>query len=235
VKLSWVVRDRASLGEAEIAGMFRVHEGLYSDVSREGFAADLAEKDQVVLVLDDDGVVRGYTTLRIYEDDVGWVLFSGDTGMERAAWGSTALQTGWLAAAMASYAAHGPLDWLLLAGGPRTYRYLPLFFRRFWPSPDDLTPPAVHARMVALADGRYGARHRDGIVHLGLGGLRAEHDHPRPDPAERFFRERNPGFAHGDELVCLTRIAPDNLTPAGRRVLARVEREPYGRSAEQKR
>jgi hypothetical protein len=34
----------------------------------------------------------------------------------------------------------------------------------------------------------------------------------------RFFLARNPGFVRGDELVCWTSIADDNLTPAGRRM-----------------
>ena len=36
---------------------------------------------------------------------------------------------------------------------------------------------------------------------------------------DRFFREANPGWARGDELVCLTRVSRDNLTSAGRRIL----------------
>jgi hypothetical protein len=41
------------------------------------------------------------------------------------------------------------------------------------------------------------------------------------DPHVRFFLERNPGFVRGDELVCLTRIADDNLTRAGLRMAGR--------------
>ena len=41
---------------------------------------------------------------------------------------------------------------------------------------------------------------------------------PVPDPHIAFFLERNPGFVRGDELVCLTRIDEQNLTPAGRRM-----------------
>jgi hypothetical protein len=34
-----------------------------------------------------------------------------------------------------------------------------------------------------------------------------------------FFHAVNPGHVHGDELVCLTEVAYDNLTPAGRRMI----------------
>jgi hypothetical protein len=39
------------------------------------------------------------------------------------------------------------------------------------------------------------------------------------DPDVRFFLERNPGYVRGDELVSLTSLEPENLTPAGRRML----------------
>jgi hypothetical protein len=35
----------------------------------------------------------------------------------------------------------------------------------------------------------------------------------------RFFLERNPGHAAGDELVSLASLADDNLTPAARRMM----------------
>jgi hypothetical protein len=34
-----------------------------------------------------------------------------------------------------------------------------------------------------------------------------------------FFQKLNPGHAQGDELVCLARFHPDNLTPYIRRQL----------------
>ncbi len=39
-----------------------------------------------------------------------------------------------------------------------------------------------------------------------------------------FFARANPGHEGGDELVCLTSLDDDNLTPAGRRMLARGRR-----------
>jgi hypothetical protein len=43
------------------------------------------------------------------------------------------------------------------------------------------------------------------------------------------FLRCNPGHARGDELACLAEIATDNLTAAGRRILAAIGR---GREAE---
>jgi hypothetical protein len=54
-------------------------------------------------------------------------------------------------------------------------------------------------------------RLREGIAELDDKRLR--------DPHVAFFRERNPGHAQGDELVCLARFHPDNLKPYIRRQL----------------
>jgi hypothetical protein len=43
-----------------------------------------------------------------------------------------------------------------------------------------------------------------------------EKDRSRPEVV--FFLERNPGYVHGDELVCLTELAPDNLRPLANRL-----------------
>jgi hypothetical protein len=40
----------------------------------------------------------------------------------------------------------------------------------------------------------------------------------RPDVA--FFLRQNPGYRHGEELVCFTELALDNLRPLARRVFA---------------
>ena len=38
----------------------------------------------------------------------------------------------------------------------------------------------------------------------------------RPETA--FFLASNPGYVHGDELVCLTELSTENLRPIARRV-----------------
>lgn len=210
--------------------MLRVHCTLYERVDPERFRRDLADKDEVVLLTEPDGAIRGYTTLSISQGAAGEpsVLFSGDTGVERCAWGHSALQVGWLSAAMRWHERLGPLEWLLLAGGPRTYRYLPLFFAEHWPRHDRPTPEPVARRMASLAAARYGDAYRSiapgiGIIELGEPPLRGDLDLPRPsDPVDRFFREINPGFVSGDELVCLTCVDRANLTPAGMRILRQI-------------
>lgn len=221
--VSWSVSPRDAIGDDDLRAMLRVHRSLYADVDEARFRRDLAAKDEVVLLRRADGSLCGYSTLAVDRSADGpWVLVSGDTGVERDAWGSPALALGWLSAALRWRDRCAALDWLLLAGGPRTYRFLPLFFRDHWPRADRPTPPDVQVRLDALGRARWGARYAHGVVRLGEPPLRPEHEPRRDRDADAFFRRANPGYLAGDELVCLTRVDRDNLTDAGRRILRGV-------------
>ncbi|HVG06821.1 MAG TPA: hypothetical protein VNM67_03890 [Thermoanaerobaculia bacterium] len=220
---------REALTGAEREAMYRLLAGFFEGVTRERFEADLAEKPWVLLLEDEQGL-RGFSTLLLYEtflpgEGACTVVYSGDTIVDPAAWGSVALPRCWIAAVRRLREEHpqGRLWWLLLTSGFRTYRFLPVFWRDFWPRWDAETPPEVQARIDALAEERLGGIYREGIVRFPepqkLRGELAEVPLGRKlDPHVAFFLERNSGWAEGDELVCLTEIAETNLTPAGRRM-----------------
>jgi hypothetical protein len=119
----------------------------------------------------------------------------------------------------------GKLYWLLISSGYRTYRFLPTFFKEFFPRHDAATPPAAKALLDQLAGARYGARYdrARGVVRLDqpqvlseeLSGIPAER---KADAHIAFFERVNPGHVQGDELACLCEIAEGNLTAAGRRM-----------------
>ena len=74
-------------------------------MTRERFAADLAEKNWILL-LEEDGRLRGFSTLRIYETagpggEPLTVVYSGDTIVEQGAWATAALPKSWIAAVRA--------------------------------------------------------------------------------------------------------------------------------------
>jgi hypothetical protein len=209
-------------------GLLSAH---FQGVTPERFAADLAEKNWVLL-LEDEGKLRGFSTLQIYEtsDPDGepiTVVYSGDTIVERGAWATAALPKSWIAAVRALRERHprGPLYWLLLTSGFRTYRFLPVFWREFWPRHDASTPPEVRSLMDLLAHQHFGSLYdpeqavvrfpqpqvlREGLDEVPEGRL--------ADPHIVFFLEKNPGWVRGEELVCLTELAEGNLTAAGRRM-----------------
>jgi hypothetical protein len=222
---------REDLAEAERESMLALLTAHFQGVTPERFAADLGEKNWVLL-LEDEAGLRGFSTLQIYETakpdgEPITVVYSGDTIVERGAWATAALPKCWIAAVRALRERHprGPLYWLLLTSGYRTYRFLPVFWREFWPCHGAATPPEIRTLMDFLADQRFGPLYlrEKGIVRFPEPQVLREGWDEIPtgrlaDPHVAFFLERNPGWVQGDELVCLTEIAEGNLTPAGRRM-----------------
>src|SRR4030095_12234787 len=96
----------------------------------------------------------GFSTLLAYETSFDAqpvsVIYSGDTIMARDAWGSTALPRARIETVnrLRNIYVRGPLYWLLLTSGFRTYRFLSVFWREFWPRFDRATP-LVTKRLIA--------------------------------------------------------------------------------------
>jgi hypothetical protein len=224
-----VPRDGLTAGEQE--ALFALLSLHFKGVTRERFAVDLAEKNWILL-LEEAGRLRGFSTLRIYETAAPGgepltVIYSGDTIVEQGAWATAALPKSWIAAvrALRERHPHGRLLWLLLTSGYRTYRFLPVFWRDFWPRPGTETPPAIRTLLGHLARERFGVLFdaTAGVVRFPepqvlRAGFDAIPEGRLADPHVAFFLAQNPGWAQGDELVCLTELTETNLTPAGRRM-----------------
>lgn len=222
---------REDLTVAEREAMLALLDAHFLGVTPERFAADLAEKNWALL-LEEDGRLQGFSTLLIYETvppggEPVTVVYSGDTIVERGAWSTAALPKSWIAAVRTLRERHprGRLWWLLLTSGFRTYRFLPVFWREFWPHHDAPTPPKVQALVDFLAKEKFGPLYLPdrGIVRFPEPQVLREGFDEVPegrlaDPHVAFFLEANPGWGRGDELVCLTEIAEGNLTAAGRRM-----------------
>jgi hypothetical protein len=220
---------REGLTDSEREALFALLSAHFLGVTPERFAADLAEKDWILL-LEEDGWVRGFSTLGIQETtgpdgELVTVVYSGDTIVERGAWATAALPKSWIAAVRALRERHprGRLLWLLLTSGFRTYRFLPVFWRDFWPRPGAPTPTDFQALLDHLARERFGSLYQEGIVRFPQPqvlreGLDEVPEGRLADLHIAFFLERNPGWVRGDELVCLAELSEGNLTPAGRRM-----------------
>ena len=212
--------------------MFALLDSHFSGVDPGTFERDLAEKSCAVLLEDAAGELRGFSTVLMYGTEAAGrrltVVYSGDTIVEPAAWGSPALPRAWIRAVQALRRHHpaGELYWLLLASGFRTYRFLPVFCRRFFPWHDAATPVTIQGLLGALSRERFGPLYDPaaGLVRFARPQrLRQEllsmPEGRRSDPHVRFFLERNPGHAAGDEMVSLASLADENLTAAARRMM----------------
>lgn len=223
----------SDIDPATIDAMYRLFSESYEDVDRQLFERDLMAKAHVIFVHDRAGYLRGFSTLVVWkiERSAGPIrmLFSGDTVIEPSFWGDRSFLIKWLETIGALYGEQPlvPFYWLLISKSPRTYRALPLFFRRFYPSTEDEEPLADLANdigRIAFADRFDEAR---GVILAAplTGRLSPPLAFVPPKDTRRrdvqFFVSRNPGFAAGDELVCLARIQPANIRTGIRRYFER--------------
>jgi hypothetical protein len=235
-RLEGRVVARRDLDVSTLAAMFALLDDHFAGADRRIFDADLAEKNRVILLEDMDGILRGFSTMLLYETAAGGtpvsVVYSGDTIVEREYWGSPALARTWIDVVRQVTPADGhDLYWFLLTSGYRTYRFLPVFFRTFYPRYDQPAQSSTAALLDAIALERFGNRYdpASGIVRFERPQILMDDLRELPggralDPHIAYFLQRNPGHVRGDELACITRIYDDNLTAAGRR-LARIRPE----------
>jgi len=223
------VNDASPRDREEMWHLFR---RFYAGTHRERFDSDLARKDSLLLLRDAEQRIQGFSTLAVGVDEFEGkpirTVFSGDTIVERAHWGSQALAFSWLrhVGELKRERPELPLWWFLIVKGHRTFRYLPAFAREFWPHWERDTPPALEALMSKLARERFGTafdaasgviRYAESHGHLAEPFAEAnEREAGREDV--NFFLKRNAGYRRGDELVCLCELTAENLRPLARRV-----------------
>ncbi|MBI3930364.1 MAG: hypothetical protein HY319_32810 [Armatimonadetes bacterium] len=199
----------------------------FQNVTRERFESDLAEKEWVLLLYQAE-VLEGFSTLMRLETGPVVAFFSGDTIVSAEARSRLDLPRLWgrHVFGLAQELAPREVYWFLICSGYRTYRFLPTFFREFFPRFDQPTPPATARLLDGLCRQKFphGYEPATGVVRL---------EHPAPlkeelaeiparrmrDPHVAFYARANPGYARGDELACIVRVCRANLTPAGLRML----------------
>lgn len=223
---------RTTLSPAVVDEMEQLFAEHYEMPCPDSFRRDLEKKDQVILLRDAvNGALQGFSTLATYTSvvqgrEIG-VVYSGDTIIRPAFWGTPVLPSVWIKRVLALAATMPqPVYWLLISSGYKSYRFLPVFYREFYPNYATPTPPDVQIILDTLARQSFGDQYDPvtGIVRFEVGGtplrpgIAEVNEERQRNPHIRYFLERNPGHAQGDELVCLTQISWDNLTPAGQRM-----------------
>ncbi|WP_321170082.1 hypothetical protein [Mastigocoleus testarum] len=220
------------LSSLDIEAMYLLLSKHFQGVERDVFNADLNHKNWVILIKDSKtNQLKGFSTLLFYNTDFTGedisIVYSGDTIMDPSAWSSSTLSRTWIDSVnkLRTEYSQGKLYWLLICGGYRTYRFLPIFWQEFYPRYDVATPPDIANFMEYLAQERFGKNYNpiSGVVsfshpHILREGLRGVPQERLTDPHIEFFDRMNPGHLNGDELVCLTEISETNLTPAGKRM-----------------
>jgi hypothetical protein len=224
----------ASSVESSLADrLYELFATYYLQVDRNVFDHDQAEKDWVLLLQDTEKIVRGFTTLKIYDLEMDGrrvrVVFSGNTIIERECWGEQELVRTWcrFMAGLKQERPALPLYWFLICSGYRTYLYLPLFYSEFYPRYDCPTPEPQQRIIDALGRMKFAGEYRQGVVRVRRPReclqpeLGVPDSHKLRNPHVAFFLKKNPGYLTGDELVCITEFSLENT----KRLAHRIARE----------
>jgi hypothetical protein len=219
--------------------MYALLQMYFAGTERVRFEADLAEKETVILLRDcHSGRIQGFSTLMrmtaAHDGEQIAAFFSGDTIIDRSYWGETILSRIWAQVVFGevdAIARERPATrayWFLICSGYKTWRFLPLFFRRFYPNADEPTPPGCQRLLDTLGTRKFGDQYiaGSGIVRFHAAmplrrGVADLTDERLRNPQVAFFARVNPGHAAGDELACLAELSRSNLTRAALRMMAR--------------
>ena len=229
------VVPREKLTAAERDRVYALLATYFAGTRRARFDADLAEKESVVLLRHrDTEEIQGFSTLMRMEVLVDGrdivAFFSGDTIVAAEYWGDSILCRLWSQTVFAEadcIIAERPcaqVFWFLICSGYKTFRFLPVFFRTYYPNPEARTPDDVQRILDTLGTAKFGNRYDAGVVRLEQAaplrpGVADVTEQRLRDPLVAFFTSRNPGHALGDELACITAISRSNLTRAGERMV----------------
>jgi hypothetical protein len=235
-RLTGSVVPCAQLTADERNQMYALLDAYFCRTDRARFEIDLLEKEAAILLRSTSGRIEGFTTFMRMTPRVDGrklvVFFSGDTIVGREYWGETMLARSWgqtVFAEAVRIAGDRPdmrVYWFLICSGYKTWRFLPVFFREFYPNPDGPTPPYFQRLLDTLGTRKFGDQYQrgSGIVRfhhatpLRRGIAEVTRERLR-DPQVAFFARMNPGHVNGDELACVAELSPSNLTRAGQRMV----------------
>jgi len=225
-KLTYQIRSIESVSKEEKDWMFELLNHHYANVFRSAFELDLLEKNWAILLFDaQGGELIGFSTQMVFpflfHDKRNLILYSGDTIIHPDFWGTTTLMRAFVDLFLKIKSDNPGLElyWLLISKGLRTYKYLPILFNRYFPNEKSKTPSHVQEFMDALGVYKFKTLYNPstGVVKaLPNGQFLKEIYHPEIQSNktyEKFFYHKNPGYMHGDELLCIAELSLDTISP----------------------
>ncbi|MGF1584819.1 MAG: hypothetical protein ACFCUM_05825 [Bacteroidales bacterium] len=222
----------AELTEADKNNLFQLHVQYYDQVVESVFMKDLSEKDWIIIIKDGQGELQGFSTIQLIWLKIGQkdhlYLFSGDTIIREAARNFHGLSGAFIhfMYALIENHHHVPIHWFLITKGFRTYRFLPLYFREYYPVRNKVVPGYYQEVLDTVAFYKFGNNYNPG-AHLICYDHEKDRLKPKhalvPDgrlrnPEIEFFLAKNPFYHKGDELTCITDISMSNFNPLVERV-----------------
>ncbi len=214
--------------------MLHIMQKYYENVTEEKFYCDLNEKSSAIILKDTESdKIKGFSTIINIEAEVFGVpvkaVFSGDTIIDKDFWGDH-----WLVRLLGRYFLENirnipsmRLYWFLICKGYKTYRYLPLYFKKFYPCFNIETPPFEKTVIDSFALHKYPDNY-DPVACLIRFNGKAEYlkegvadvtDARLKNSHIDFFQKSNPGHLKGDELACVAELSKGNFSDVFYRIV----------------
>ena len=218
------------IDENTLESMYHLMDATYLGTSLAKIKRDLSNKQYALLLYDNQNMLKGFTTMQLFDSvfrgKTVKIIYSGDTVIDENSRGEIELMRSWWQFSYMVQQEYKGMDvyWMLISKGWRTYKFFPLFLQEFYPARQKETPPDFKDFIERLGRFKFPEEYSNGIVipHAPDCLKNADHDvpeHKTDDPDIQFFLKANPNFKYGHELVCVARLAPDNLTRTGLRLL----------------
>jgi len=216
--------------------MFSILNDYFDNVTYADFRRDLQDKDWVILLKEAGSEkVRGFSTQKLIRVKVNNIpvkaLFSGDTIISKEYWGGFELVKKWfdLVFSIMEDGERAKLYWFLISMGYRTYRYLPVYFKEYYPRFDRMTPSFEKSVINALGSLKFPNEYdsQKGVIHFDQkaahlkNGFSEIPENKLKDPNVSFFLKKNAKYIEGDELVCIAELSFNNFKPVVCRITGR--------------
>jgi hypothetical protein len=233
MKLNFEIVEVLEITDLLKKEMFSIMEEHYANVHWGDFLSDLSEKHWVILLFSEEKKLVGFSTQLILlpEANSGFkdciVLFSGDTIIAHEYWGSLALPVAFLQLVSMIQKSHPgkTVYWMLITKGLRTYKFLSVFLKDYYPCHFAATPPLIQELMKNMGKRKFGSAYNieKGIIEAGEKSQYLKKtfqpETKKKNEVAEFFYTCNPGYSKGDELLCFAEISNLNLHPFIQRVV----------------
>lgn len=231
MSLKAIVVEISSLMEQDIAVMCALMDEYYENIKPEIFQKDLKDKHYCILLVDEKGIIKGFSTQKIIHFNVKGEkihgVFSGDTIIHKKNRGSLELYKSFASFFLEMGRNIDHFYWFLISKGYKTYKILPLFFNEFYPRFRTQTPACEQSIINAFGHLYYPGEFNEDSGVISYRGVKDKlkkgvadiTDKHLKDEDTAYFTQINPGHAKGNDLVCVARLAEDNLKPTAQRLL----------------
>jgi hypothetical protein len=197
----------------------------------------MSEKDWIIILCNENGIIVGFSTIQIIPMKIDsqdyTFLFSGDTAVSKKYRQQSTLAGSFIHFMMRMIDEMDGTDcyWLLISKGYRTYRFLPVFFKTFYPVYNIPTPVYYQKLINQFCMRKYNDAFN---VNSGIVEFAGKKDFLKPeictiverkqnDPHVQYFLHKNPQYYLGNELACITHITYRNFNPVLNKVLKKTK------------